>query len=284
MIVIEKYCTTKRWRGTGLTARRFRKCLVQENLNFYLSFRGLKARPLSSPLALRQKMNYLRFRKLFQEFSEKLEEQHTFYLDSMVGFSVLYDRIVEKQLNVKEFLGECELANDDFLDTCSTIYSQISKHDFKPMSLSPVLKQGKVKERNQENGKNSLILAANCIVALYSYWEEYLRIEIGIAKGVIPEGSTNNNATRKILNEHVKSDIWGDLRHLRNSIVHNNGIANSKINGCRIIKCFKHSDPIELDMKKMEVIFWLLADYRNELNRMSLPPRKGIRLPEAPKC
>lgn len=229
-------------------------------------------------------MNHLRFRELFQEFAAKLEEQHTYYLDSVIGFSVLHDRIVAKQLDIKKFLGEHELASDEFLDTCSTLYKQISNQDFTPMSLSPVMKQGQVKARNKENGQNSLILAANCVVALYSYWEEYLRIEIGIAKGALDHGATNNDATRKILNQHVVSDIWGDLRHLRNSIAHNNGVAYSKITSCKIVKCFKPGDKVELDFKKMRAIFIMLAEFRNELGRMSRPPRKGIRLPGRAEC
>ncbi len=224
-------------------------------------------------------MNYRKFRDLFHEFATKLEEQHTYYLDSLVGFSILHERIVAEQQNVMKFLGDHELANEDFLDTCSTLYEQISSRKFRPMSLSPVMKQGHVKARNRENGQNSFILGANCIVALYSYWEEYLRVEIGIAKGVLDSGAINNEKSREILNQHVVYDIWGDLRHLRNSIVHNNGVAYSKITGCKIIRCFKPEDKVELDFEKMHAIFGLLADFRNELNRMSSPPRKGIRLP-----
>jgi len=229
-------------------------------------------------------MNHRRFRELFEEFAAKLEEQHTYYLDSIIGFSVLHDQVMAHQLDVKKFLGEHELATDEFLDTCSTLYKQISKHDFTPMSLSPVMKQGKVKGRNKENGQNSLILAANCVVALYSYWEEHLRIEIGVAKGVLDLGATNSKATRNILNQHVVSDIWGDLRHLRNSIVHNNGIAYSKITNCKIVKCFKPEDKVKLDFNKMRAIFMLLGEFRNELDRMARPPRKGIGLPGKPEC
>ncbi|VAW17333.1 hypothetical protein MNBD_BACTEROID05-730 [hydrothermal vent metagenome] len=224
-------------------------------------------------------MNYLRFRELFQEFAAKLEEQHTYYLESIIGFSVLHDRVVKKQMDLKSFFGDHELANDEFLDTCSTLYKQISGHDITPMSLSPVLKQGDVKARNKKNGQNSLILAANCIVALYGYWEEYLRIEIGVAKGVIDQGATNCDVTREILNQHVTNDLWGDLRHLRNSIVHNNGVAYPKIKNCKIIKCFQPGDKVALDYNKMHVIFMLLADFRNDLDRMSRAPRKPIRLP-----
>ncbi len=224
-------------------------------------------------------MNYRRFRDLFHEFAAKLEEQHTYYLESIIGFRVLHERIKAKQLNTKELLKDKEIGSEAFQDTCSTMYRELSNMDVAPMSLSPVLKQRDVKERNKDNGLNSLILGANCIVALYSYWEEYLRIEVGIAKGVLDVGASNNEQTRGILNKQVVYDIWGDLRHLRNSIVHNNGLANSKITGCKIIKCFNPGDKIELDYEKMRAIFMLLADFRNKLNSLSIAPRESIRLP-----
>lgn len=224
-------------------------------------------------------MNYLRFRDLFQEFAEKLEEQHTYYLDSTIGFSVLYERLVAKQNKVKQFLGDHELANDEFLDTCSTAYRELSGKDLIPVSLSPLMKQGDVKTRNKENGRNCSILGANCLVTLYSYWEEYLRIEVGIAMGVLEKGATNTEATRAILNQHVVNDLWGDIRLLRNSIVHKDGVASSDIAKCKIIKCFSPGEPIQLDFNRMRAIFLLLAEYRNELGRLSRPPRKGIRLP-----
>lgn len=226
------------------------------------------------------KSNFRRINELFVEFSRKLEEQHTYYLDSVVGYSKIDDVISSKQEKIIDILGkEHELANKGFLDTCSTVYKEIGKQNYTSVSLSPVMKQGDVKARNVVNGTNTLLLGSNCIVALYGYWEEYLRIELGIAKGIIPQGSTNTDEVRRELNKHVVSDIWGDLRHLRHSIVHSNGWAYSKIEKCKIITCFKENDYIILDFSKMQAIFLLLAEYRNELYKMSIPPRKGVRLP-----
>jgi hypothetical protein len=226
-------------------------------------------------------MDYLRLRVLFQEFSKKLEEQHTYYLDSVVGFSVLHKRVLAEQLRTKTHLGNNELTNDDFLDTCSTVYSELSDKDFTPVSLSPVMKQGDVKTRTKENGSNYFLLGANCLVALYAYWEEYLRVEIGIAKGVLKKGSVINDEARKILNKHVISNIWGDIRYLRHSMLHNNSIANKDVARCKILKCFSPGDSIKLDFNIMQAIFFRLASYRNELHRMSFPPRKGIKIPSS---
>jgi hypothetical protein len=78
-------------------------------------------------------------------------------------------------------------------------------------------------------------------VSAYAYWEEYLRIEVGKAMGVLPPTARANEATRKILNKHVVSDFWGDMRYIRNSIVHSNGIANDEVKKCRVLKWFKEA-------------------------------------------
>ncbi len=217
-------------------------------------------------------MDYQKLRILYREFSKKLEEQHTFYLDSIVGFSILEKRVLKEQARVKEILGKHEFAKDDFLDKCGMLYRDFSDKDVSPLSSTLFMKQGEIKARTKENGINYFILGANCLVALYSYWEEYLRIEIGKAIGVLLESAENCEKTRKILNKHVISDIWGDIRHLRNSIVHKNCIASSRITECKVIKCFSPGKKIELDFNKMQAIFILLARYRNELHRMSFSP------------
>ena len=225
-------------------------------------------------------MNRRRLLDLFWEFAYKLEAVHTFYLDSIVGYSVIYERVLQKQENLRTLLGaNHELANTEFQDTCSTVYKQLGGKDYSAVSMSPIMKQGNVKNRVKEDGQNTLLLGSQCLVALYSYWEEHLRVEIGKAIGVLPQNAERNDATRHVLNKYVANDMWADIRHIRNSIVHNNGIANSEIVKCKVITWFKPMQPIELDHGKMRQIFLSLGRFRNELHTMSLPPRKPIRLP-----
>lgn len=224
-------------------------------------------------------MNYRRLLELFWEFAGYIESLHTLYLDSIAGYSILHDRLLSHQQSIKKLLGNHEYATEQFQDTCSIIYKHLCDKDFTPVSMSPVMKQGNIKDRTKEDGKNYLLLGAQCVVAAYSYWEEYLRIEIGKAIGVLKESATNCDETRQILNKHVVSDLWGDMRHLRNSIIHNNRVANSDMAECKILKWFRPGDPIELDYEKMRVIFLAMGAYRNELHSMSLPPRKGTKIP-----
>lgn len=223
-------------------------------------------------------MNYKRLLKLFWEFADYVASLHTLYLDSIAGYSILHDRLLNHQQNINKILGDHEYATEQFQDTCSMKYKELCNKDFSPVSMSPLMKQGDIKKRTKEDGHNYLLLGNQCLVAAYSYWEEYLRIEIGKAVGILEDKAVDSKARRKILNKYIISDLWGDIKYLRHSIIHNNGIANSDIGKCKIFKWFKPGDPIALDYEKMRVIFLKLGAFRNELHNMSLP-KKIIKLP-----
>jgi hypothetical protein len=224
-------------------------------------------------------MNYKRLLELYWEFATYLEYLHTLYLDSIAGYSILHERLLNHQQQIKQLLENHECGTEQFQDTCSMLYKDLCDKNLTPMSIWPVMKQGDIKERTKEDGKNYILLGAQCVVSAYSYWEEYLRIEIGKAIGVLEHSAKNCEETRKMLNKHVVSDFWGDMRILRNSIIHKNGVAKSDIIKCNIIKWFNPNDFIELDYQKMKVIFIAMCNFRNELLKMSLPPRKGIKIP-----
>ncbi len=223
-------------------------------------------------------MDHRRFLELFWEFARFIESMHTLYLDSVAGYSILHERLLDRQQIMKDILGEHEYATEEFQDTCTIQYKNICEKDFTPVSTSPVMKQGDLKERTKHNGENVLFLGKQCVVSAYAYWEEYLRIEIGKAMGVLEQGSQNSEETRKILNANVANDFWGDMKHLRHSIVHKNGIATSDMSRCKIIKWFDPGDTIELDYEKMRTIFLALGKYRNEIHSMSLPKNEGIKV------
>jgi hypothetical protein len=226
-------------------------------------------------------VNHTRLLELFWEFSSKIEELHALYLDSIVGYSILHERLIAHQDSIRATLGNHECASKEFQDTCSIAYKNLSNRDFTPVSMSPGMKQGAMKKRVSYSGRNSLLLGNLCLVSAYDYWEEYLRIEVGKAIGVIPQDAKADKSTEPILKEHVQSDFWGDVRHIRTSIVHNNGIAISKIAHCKAIKWFLPGQTIELDQERMHTLFLEMGYYRNELHTMSLAPPHAFYAPGA---
>ena len=91
------------------------------------------------------------------------------------------------------------------------------------------------------------------VVLLYQYWESYFRPRIAA-----------------ILNEEpsdVKVPVIGDLRHIRNSIIHHGSIANADIERCEILKWFAPGDEISIDYVKVKRIRELIHEFCNDLLR-----------------
>nr|WP_314548035.1 hypothetical protein [uncultured Pseudomonas sp.] len=223
-------------------------------------------------------MNYKRFNELFLEFSSFIEGLHALYLDSIVGYELLYERLDEHQDKTRDVLGEHEYAAQEFQDTCSIAYEHLGGGCHQLVSMSPLMRQGELRRRIKSDGQNAHSLGNLLVVSAYAYWEEYLRIEIGKAKGVIAADTSNKTKIRDILNREVTSDFWGDLRHLRNSIVHSRGVANSDVANCKVITWFKPGENIVLNYQMVRALFLCMGTYRNEIHKMQFPPR-SIKIP-----
>ncbi len=217
-------------------------------------------------------MNYPRFNKLFWEFANYIEDLHALFLDSVVGYELLYQQLEQHQEDIRAFLGEHEYATKEFQDTCSIAYENLGGGAHRLVSTSPLMKQGELRRRIEPNGQNTKALGNMMVVSVYAYWEEHLRIEIGKAMEVLSANASNTEETRNILNREVVSDFWGDLRYFRNSILHCNGVANSDMSKCKVIKWFKPGEEIALNYKMIRAIFLYLGSYRNEIHKMQFPP------------
>lgn len=218
-------------------------------------------------------MNHPRFNELFWEFSKYIEDAHALYLDSVVGYELLHRSLDRRQEEIRSILGNHEYAKMEFQDTCSIAYESLGGGDHRIVSTSPAMKQGDLRARVEADGENTKILGNMLVVSAYAYWEEYLRIEIGKAKGVLSPEAKNSEEAREILNKEVVSDFWGDIKYLRHSIVHSRGIANSDMAKCKVIKWFKPGDKIVLGYQMVQEIFHNMGAYRNEIHGMQFPPR-----------
>lgn len=94
--------------------------------------------------------------------------------------------------------------------------------------LSEVINQVK------KNGPVETRLGHLWIVTLYALWEEKYRPQFAAAHGRSPDDE--------------KYDLWGDLRHLRNDVVHHGGIATAENTGrCVLLRhWFQPGDVIRL--------------------------------------
>lgn len=177
--------------------------------------------------------------ELFIEFVSVVDEIHQLYLDCSLGF-----------VHNKKILEDSQQASIEKLDL------PIEQLDKLPISFgrgapgeSIILQQTIQKDfklRNQRGGKNHVSLGNLCIVQLYQYWEDHYREEI--AKLI------------SIPKNQIVSDLFGDLRLFRLSIIHHRGIAKTNIRTLKILIWFNPGDLISFSADQMDNIFLRVKD------------------------
>jgi hypothetical protein len=116
------------------------------------------------------------------------------------------------------------------------------------------------------------------LVALYDYWNDHLRREYVIAKGELDPNESDPKIVLEQLRTHASHDLWGDLRHFRNSIVHAQGIAISEVRQCKLIRWFQPGDAIAITPQHMRAVLLAILKFRNDLFVEQFP-KHYIRVP-----
>ena len=216
-------------------------------------------------------VDFKRIRELSEEFTRLWERLHAFYLDASAGFSFVYEQVTQEQRRMRAYVAGSALDSEDFQDTRSFSYAQIFSEDFCTSGIHRAT-QGEVKARNSPDGSNFTTLGQVCVVSFYDFWSDSSSPRVLIAKGKLRREESDPEVANSILREHASHDLWGDLRHLRQSIVHNQGVATSDVVRCRLIRWFSPGEPISITPPRMRLIFMWLLQYRNELSKEQFPP------------
>lgn len=214
--------------------------------------------------------DYRRLHQLSDEFTDLWKRIQSLYLDAAVGFAFVRGQVEDDQKRSRNYVRGTELDSEEFQDTLSFSYSRIFSGDF-CTSATHEATQGEVKARNAPGGTNFITLGQLCLVSFYDFWNDYLRREYVIAKGKLDANETKKEVVEAALREHASHDLWGDIKHLRTSIVHNQGIAISDVARSKLIRWFRPGDPIALTPEHMRALFLALLRYRNELFKEQFP-------------
>lgn len=172
------------------------------------------------------KVDYRRLAQLSKEFTQVWNRLHALYLDAVAGFALVRSRVESDQAWWRSHLQGSDLDSEEFQNTRIFTYSQIFSKEFCVSNIQ-LATQGQVKARNSPGGDNFTTLGQLCLVSIDDFWNEYLRQEYVIAKGHLDRDESDQSIVQARLREYASHDLWGDLRLLRNSIVHNKGIATS---------------------------------------------------------
>jgi hypothetical protein len=101
------------------------------------------------------------------------------------------------------------------------------------------------KERLSASGENINFIGNMCLVLFYQYWDDHYRKEIAKYKGYSGENK-------------IQSDLFGEIRHIRNSIIHHNSIAKYEVSKCKLLQWFTEGEEIIIDDLKMEQLYILI--------------------------
>lgn len=190
---------------------------------------------------------YLKLKKITDFYIQVLHNLMGYYIDSTQGFSAYLKSFKKQQVDSGLRVG---LAISE-LDKAQLIYSTGAPDDPKALMLHECT-QGELKHRLQKDGFNLVLTGQFCLINMYEYWEGIVRREIAKVLGIEPN--------------ELKSDIFGDIRHLRHDITHNHGLA-SKNYTCKnkIITNYRNNNPINITEATLHKIVAEIFDYFNSL-------------------
>lgn len=167
---------------------------------------------------------------ILKEFENLSMEIVGVYFDSISGFEHNIEWMNKTQ---KETFESIKIKNPDFkiedLDKAYFIYGD-GIPEVTPLELYHNSTQKEYKIRNSKEGKNCSFIGNMCLITIYQYWEDNYRERLA--------------KLFSVKKDDIKSDLFGDIGIIRNSIIHNNSIASSKVNKCKLLKWFKPSDEI----------------------------------------
>ncbi|MBP7671203.1 hypothetical protein KA119_02835 [Candidatus Gracilibacteria bacterium] len=181
--------------------------------------------------------------KELHQFLERANSIYGLFLDATIGFYEWRQNLITQEENIQKQTSSTE---NDF-NSMPYLYV-VKQNDGTIKQLSCWTTLGELKQRLNKKGENHFQIANLSLVMIYSYWE-YFR-----------------NKIKKSKKKTINSDLMGDIRHLRRSIIHNKGLALKEVSSLKILPNFNEGTKIEIDEVYFEQIMILL---RNEIKSVN---------------
>ncbi|EGB16496.1 hypothetical protein DND132_3293 [Pseudodesulfovibrio mercurii] len=203
-----------------------------------------------------------RLRDLYHEFDQFLASIHGLYLDACIGFRLINVNLDEKQSELIKLMGG---KSSGLLSLLNFSHEKFYGGEFAASGLHRP-KVADIRERTEENGRNANLVGGMCVISLYEHWDAYLQNEIAIAIGLSNK-------------DDLKHDFWGDMRDLRNYIVHHGRRNRKKLKKMKLLTMWRDDGVVEINNEVIAIIFRHCFRFRNEIHTISLPPRPTLRIP-----
>jgi hypothetical protein len=167
-----------------------------------------------------------------EEMRDVIKQVFGILLDARQGFHHLTATMERVQASL---VGTVHGATIQTLDESQYSYSDGPPQHHPDDPGAPLLHnttQGELKLRNRRGGQNDVFFGNMCLVAIFTYWEDHYRAQIAKALG-----REKND---------LKAPVFGDIRLIRNSIIHHREIALADIERCEVLRWFSKGEGIAI--------------------------------------
>lgn len=182
------------------------------------------------------------FKDVIRDFIEIVNQQVGAYMDALAGFAGHHAR-VELQVHRANRPTAARMDNTGTPVIVWTSYEDPSKPD---IVHNRIIRASDYLAANASGGTNEQQHARAIIVFLFTYWEDEIRPRLATASGVTPN--------------EIRADVMGDLRILRNVILHSKSIMRSDKHASlkTMGALFGVDEPLLLSYETMHRIFVLV--------------------------
>jgi hypothetical protein len=164
--------------------------------------------------------------QVIESFTEAINQITGVHIDAILGFGIYRSRM--------EQLAHFSTPN-------STIFFGSEDPSYPTSFIQHETTINILLTRNEEDGDNHRWLGNLCLVAIYAYWEDEYRARLATALSLKEK-------------KELKSDVMGEIRKLRNAIIHNGGIATKEVEDLLIFPWFKRGEGIGVTKDNFEQI------------------------------
>lgn len=199
---------------------------------------------------------------IVKQYISSVDAIYGVFLDSCQGFSTAKSNFERSQWTTLERNRELQ-KNDppgsaisrnltlESFDASCLVYSAGKEEEVGHRILHYCPTQAEYKERNSPRGENYKFIGNMALISIYEYWENSCRNTLASHHNVKPK--------------QIVSQIFGDLRLLRHSIIHHRGIALPEIEQCKKFRWYERDNSIFIDGDKMEEIVAAIKSPRDGL-------------------
>ncbi len=177
---------------------------------------------------------------IIREYIDFVNQQVGVYMDAIAGFAGHYARVESQVCRV---MRKDRSKKNDEQPVVWASYEDPSKPD---IIHNRIIRSSDYLSSNSVDGSNARQHSQAVLVFLFTYWEDEIRPRL--AKSM------------SIAANEIKSDIMGDLRIIRNVILHSKGIIRSdKYKSLKLLgDMFSVDQPIHVSYENMHKIFVLI--------------------------